>query len=479
MENQVTKTPSPWLSAIPLAVLALLLCVVIRCFGGGAIDGGSQIALLSAASVCAMIAIGVYRCRWEVLEESVIDNIRASASAIIILLLIGAIAGTWMVGGVVPTMICYGLRVLHPSFFLVATSLICAGVSLMTGSSWTTIATIGVALMGIGRAMGFPEGWIAGAIISGAYFGDKLSLLSDTTVLASSTVGVGIFDHIRYMLLTTVPSMAVALAVFTVAGFSLDHLDGAHALRYAEALEATFRITPWLLLVPLATGFLIARKLPALVTLFAAVVFACIAMLLVQPRLVAEVAGVARLDFLSGFKGVLMTCFGPTALETGNPQLDELVATRGMAGMLNTVWLILCAMCFGGVMTGSGMLRSLTGIFLRFVRRPFPAVASTVGAGIFFNLCTADQYISIILSGRLFRDLYAQRGLEARLLSRSVEDSATVCSVLVPWNSCGMTQATVLGVSTFVYFPYCIFNLVSPLMSLLVAAAGWRIYRKR
>ncbi len=479
MENQVTKTPSPWLSAIPLAVLALLLCVVIRCFGGGAIDGGSQIALLSAASVCAMIAIGVYRCRWEVLEESVIDNIRASASAIIILLLIGAIAGTWMVGGVVPTMICYGLKVLHPSFFLVATSLICAGVSLMTGSSWTTIATIGVALMGIGRAMGFPEGWIAGAIISGAYFGDKLSLLSDTTVLASSTVGVGIFDHIRYMLLTTVPSMAIALAVFTVAGFSLDHLDGAHALRYAEALEATFRITPWLLLVPLATGFLIARKLPALVTLFAAVVFACIAMLLVQPRLVAEVAGVARLDFLSGFKGVLMTCFGPTALETGNPQLDELVATRGMAGMLNTVWLILCAMCFGGVMTGSGMLRSLTGIFLRFVRRPFPAVASTVGAGIFFNLCTADQYISIILSGRLFRDLYAQRGLEARLLSRSVEDSATVCSVLVPWNSCGMTQATVLGVSTFVYFPYCIFNLVSPLMSLLVAAAGWRIYRKR
>ena len=479
MENQVTKTPSPWLSAIPLAVLALLLCVVIRCFGGGAIDGGSQIALLSAASVCAMIAIGVYRCRWEVLEESVIDNIRASASAIIILLLIGAIAGSWMVSGVVPTMICYGLEILHPSFFLVATCLICAGVALMTGSSWTTIATIGVALMGIGRAMGFPEGWIAGAIISGAYFGDKLSLLSDTTVLASSTVGVGIFDHIRYMLLTTVPSMAVALAVFTVAGFSLDHLDGAHALRYAEALEATFRITPWLLLVPLATGFLIARKLPALVTLFAAVVFACIAMLLVQPRLVAEVAGVARLDFLSGFKGVLMTCFGPTALETGNPQLDELVATRGMAGMLNTVWLILCAMCFGGVMTGSGMLRSLTGIFLRFVRRPFPAVASTVGAGIFFNLCTADQYISIILSGRLFRDLYAQRGLEARLLSRSVEDSATVCSVLVPWNSCGMTQATVLGVSTFVYFPYCIFNLVSPLMSLLVAAAGWRIYRKR
>ncbi|MDE6445483.1 MAG: sodium:proton antiporter [Alistipes sp.] len=479
MKNSTPKIPSPWLSAIPLAILTALLCLVIRCFGGGAIDGGSQIALLSASSVCVMIAIGICRCRWAVLEESIVDNIRASASAIIILLLIGAIAGTWMVGGIVPTMICYGLRILHPSFFLVATALICAGVSLMTGSSWTTIATIGVALMGIGRAMGFPEGWVAGAIISGAYFGDKLSLLSDTTVLASSTVGVGIFAHIRYMLLTTVPSMLVALAVFAVAGFSLDHLDGEHTALYAETLRATFRISPWLLLVPLATGILIARRLPAIVTLFAAVVFACIAMLAAQPGLIARVAGVGQLDFLSGFKGVLMTCFGPTALETGNPQLDELVATRGMSGMLNTVWLILCAMCFGGVMTGSGMLRSLTGIFLRVVRRPFSAVASTVGAGLFFNLCTADQYISIILSGRLFRDLYARRGFEARLLSRSVEDSATVCSVLIPWNSCGMTQATVLGVSTFVYLPYCIFNLVSPLMSLLVAAVGWRIYRKQ
>ena len=479
MNNPTLRTPAPWLAAVPLAVLTLLLYVVIRCFGGDAINGGSQIALLSAASVCVMIAIGVYRCRWAVLEEAIVDNIRASASAIIILLLIGAIAGSWMVSGVVPTMICYGLRILHPSFFLVATCLICAGIALMTGSSWTTIATIGVALMGIGRAMEFPEGWIAGAIISGAYFGDKLSLLSDTTVLASSTVGVDVFTHIRYMLYTTVPSMLVALGVFTAAGLWLDHSAESHAALYTEALQASFRISPWLLVVPLLTGILIARRLPAIVTLFAAVVFACAAMLAAQPELIARVAGVAHLDFMSGFKGVLMTCFGPTALETGNVQLDELVATRGMAGMLNTVWLILCAMCFGGVMTGSGMLRSLTEIFLRFVRRTFPAVASTVGAGIFFNLCTADQYISIILSGRLFKDLYAERGLEARLLSRSVEDSATVCSVLIPWNSCGMTQATVLGVSTFVYMPYCIFNIVSPLMSLLVAALGWRIRRKR
>ena len=475
MNEPTPRIPSAWLSALPLAVLAVLLYVVIRCFGGDSINGGSQIALLSATSVCVMLAIGVYRCRWSVLEEAIIDNIRASASAIIILLLIGAIAGTWMVSGVVPTMIYYGLEILHPSFFLVASCLICAGVSLMTGSSWTTIATIGVALMGIGRAMGFPEGWVAGAIISGAYFGDKVSLLSDTTVLASSTVGVPIFTHIRYMLYTTMPSFVVALAVFTVAGLNLSHDGATHAELYADTLRATFRITPWLLLVPLATGVLIARKLPAIVTLFASVVFACVAMLLAQRGLVASVAGVESLDFLSGFKGVLMSCFGPTAVDTGNAQLNDLVATRGMAGMLNTVWLIICAMCFGGVMTGSGMLRSLTAVFLRVVRRAFSAVASTVGAGLFFNLCTADQYISIILSGRLFRDLYAERGLEERLLSRSVEDSATVCSVLVPWNSCGMTQATVLGVATFTYLPYCIFNIVSPCMSLLVAAVGWKI----
>lgn len=477
MTGKIAKQPSPWVSAIPLAVLTLLLYVVIRAFGGDAINGGSQIALISATSVCVMLSIGIYRCRWAVLEEAIIDNIRASASAILILLLIGAISGTWMVSGVVPTMIYYGLEILHPSFFLVASCAICAVVSLMTGSSWTTIATIGVALMGIGRAMEFPEGWIAGAIISGAYFGDKLSLLSDTTVLASSTVGVPLFTHIRYMLYTTVPSMAVALGVFTAAGFCLDHGAASESGAYADALASSFHLSPWLLLVPLATGILIARRLPAIVTLFCAAVFACAAMLLAQPDLVARVAGVASLDFMSGFKGVLMSCFGPTALPTGSAELDALVATRGMSGMLNTVWLIICAMCFGGVMTGSGMLRSLTELFLRFVRRSFSAVASTVGAGIFFNLCTADQYISIILSGRLFKELYAERGFEERLLSRSVEDSATVCSVLVPWNSCGMTQATVLGVSTFVYLPYCIFNIVSPLMSLLVAALGWGIAR--
>ena len=477
--QKTQKNPSAWVAAIPLVLLTLILYGVIRCFGSDSILGGSQIALLAASSVAAMLAIFCYGRTWSELEESIINHIRSATSAILILLLIGAIAGTWMVSGVVPTLIYYGLKILHPSYFLCASCLICGVVSLMTGSSWTTIATIGVALMGVGEAMGLPEGWVAGAIISGAYFGDKLSLLSDTTVLASSTVGVDIFTHIRYMLFTTVPSMVVALVVFGVAGFTLDHASAATVDQYAETLNSVFCISPWLLIVPLLTGVLIVRKLPALITLFVAVVLACVAMVIAQPNLVAEVAEVAQLDFLAGFKGVVMTCYGSTAIETGSEALNDLVATRGMGGMMNTVWLILCAMVFGGVMTGSGMLRSLTQLFLRFVRRTTPVVASTVGAGVFFNLCTADQYISIILTGRLFKDLYADRGLEPRLLSRAVEDSATVCSVLIPWNSCGMTQATVLGVATFTYMPYCIFNLVSPLMSILVATIGWRIKRAK
>jgi NhaC family Na+:H+ antiporter len=479
MQKKYEKSPSALVAMIPLAVLAFLLCLVIRAFGSDSIAGGSQIALLSASSICVMLSMGLYGVSWSRLEGEIIENIRSSASAIIILLLIGSIAGTWMVSGVVPTLICYGLEVLHPSWFLAACCLICAGVSLMTGSSWTTIATIGVALMGIGRALGFEEGWIAGAIISGAYFGDKLSLLSDTTVLASSTVGVPVFTHIRYMLYTTLPSMMIALAVFLGASLLHEAEPQGEVLLFTEQLRETFHITPWLLLVPLVTGLLIARKLPAIVTLFVATLLASLAFPLFQPELVKEVAGEATGEgFLQGFRGVLIAVFGATSIDAGSETVNALISTRGMSGMMNTVWLILCAMSFGGVMTGSGMLAALTNRFIRWVHRPRMAVSATVGAGLFFNLATADQYISIILTGRLFRELYRRLGLEERLLSRTVEDSATVTSVLIPWNSCGMTQATVLGVATFTYLPYCIFNYLSPIFSILVALIGYKIYRR-
>ena len=438
-------TPSLALSLIPLGVLVVFLALAIHLFGGDAIMGGSQFSLLTASAVCAALAIWRYGRSWQQLEDAIVENMHSATPAIIILLLIGAIAGTWMASGVIPTMIYYGLKILHPSIFLLASCVICAVISLLTGSSWTTVATIGVALMGIGRALGFEDGWIAGAIISGAYFGDKISLMSDTTVLASSTARVPIFTHIKYMLLTTVPSMAIALAVFGAAGFVAAPDD--------------------------------AIGVQSIVTLFASVAIASMAMVAFQPDIVEHIAGAAE-AWLAPFKAMILSATTDTAVETGDPLLNDLVATRGMSGMLDTVWLIICAMCFGGVMYGSGMLLAISRLFLRMAHRTVSVVGATVSSGVFFNLVTGDQYISIILTGNLFRNLYDKRGLERRLLSRSMEDSATVTSVLIPWNSCGMTQSTVLGVATLTYLPYCIFNIVSPFMSVIAAAIGYRIYKK-
>ena len=471
------KVQTPlWIASIPLAVLVTVLALVIKCFGADAIGGGSQIALLFAAAVAAMLAITLCGQKWQALEDAIVENIRTSASAIIILLLIGAISGTWMLSGTVPTLICYGLEVIHPKIFLAVACIICALVSLVTGSSWTTIATIGVALMGIGQAMGFSEGWIAGAIISGAYFGDKVSALSDTTVLASAASKVPLFEHIKYMLITTVPSFTIAVIVFLAVSFFETPQQSAQIAHISETLHSTFNISAWLLLVPLITALLILRKLPALITLFAATVVASIAMVILQPEIIDQVGGEGA---LGTFRGIMIACSSNTAVDTGDAMLNELVATRGMGGMLSTIWLILCAMCFGGVMSGSGMLGSLTRLFMRFAKRTVSVVSSTIATGIFCNLTTADQYISIIITGNTFGDLYRQRGLEGRLLSRSVEDSATVTSVLIPWNSCGMTQSTVLGVATITYLPYCLFNILSPILSITVAALGYKIIKNR
>lgn len=476
--SQTIQNPSVGIALIPLGVLIIFLALTIHLFGGDAIAGGSQLSLLTASAVCTALAIGIYKIKWQQLENAIIINMKSATPAIIILLLIGAIAGTWMASGIIPTLIYYGLKILHPSIFLPASCIICAVISLLTGSSWTTIATIGVALMGIGRALGFEDGWIAGAIISGAYFGDKISLMSDTTVLASSTVEVPLFTHIKYMLYTTTPSLLIALIIFTITGLSCDTASVADTLTIEASLKESFNLSPWLLIVPLITGVLIAKKLPAIVTLFASVVMAAIAMVIFQPEIVSQIAQSDITSALISFKAVVIASTTSTSIETHNELLNNLVATRGMGGMMDTVWLIICAMCFGGVMYGSGMLSALSQIFLRVTRRTVSVVGSTVCSGLFFNLATGDQYISIILTGRLFRQLYDERGLESRLLSRSVEDSATVTSVLIPWNSCGMTQSTVLGVATLTYIPYCIFNLVSPIMSIIVAAIGYKIYKK-
>ena len=477
MDHTPKRIPSPLLSLVPILVLVALLFVTIHTFGSDALSGGSQVVLLTATAVCCLIAMGYSKVRWKAIALAMVNNISGVATALIILLIIGALSGSWMISGVVPTLIYYGMQIIHPSFFLASTCIICAIVSVMTGSSWTTIATIGIALLGIGQAQGFEDGWIAGAIISGAYFGDKISPLSDTTVLASSVTDTPLFKHIKYMMITTVPSMIITLTIFTVAGFAHEATATDQIAMYSASLKETFHISLWLLIVPVITGILIAKRIPSIITLFISATLAGIFALFFQPHLLQEISGLPVQDMQSQFKGLIMTFYGSTQVQTGNPDLNDLVSTRGMSGMMNTIWLIICAMCFGGAMTASGMLGSITSVFIRFMKRTVGLVTSTVASGLFLNICTADQYISIILTGNMFKDIYQKKGYESRLLSRTTEDAVTVTSVLIPWNTCGMTQATILGVATFTYLPYCFFNLISPLMSITVAAIGFKIKR--
>ena len=477
------EKPSWIVSLIPFIFLIAILVVVIKIFGADALSGGSQVALLMASGVVVAISMIFYKIPWKEFEEGITDNIKAVGSAILILLLIGAVAGSWMVSGVVPTMIYYGMKVIFPSIFLFASCAICALISIMTGSSWTTIATVGVALVGIGTAQGYEPGWIAGAIISGAYFGDKVSPLSDTTVLASSSAGTPLFTHIKFMMISTVPSFAIAMIVFLVVSLMHQTPSAVHTADFSNDLTSTYNISPWLLLVPVITGVLIARKVPAILTLFVASVVAGLFALFFQPHILGAIANdlvpdrAMQLSFLDGFKGLFISYYGSTAIDTGNAALNDLVATRGMTGMMNTIFLIISAVTFGGTLVGSGMLQSLTEKLTQFIRRRTSMVAATVGTGVFSNMITGDQYLSIILTSSLYQKLYKERGYEPQLLSRSVEDSATVVSVLIPWNSCGMTQATVLKVATLEYLPYCLFNLISPFMSIFIAAIGYKIVR--
>lgn len=470
-EQHLKKRPSAILSLMPIVMLVAMLTCTIRSFGSNALDGASQITLLAVSALCVLIGMGWLNVPWASFEKAIVKNVSSVASALVILLLIGALGGAWMVSGVVPSLIYYGLHIIHPGVFLASSCLICALVSVMTGSSWTTIATIGIALMGIGRAQGFDDGWIAGAIISGAYFGDKISPLSETTTLASGSLGVPLFSHIRYMLITTVPSITIALIIFAVAGFFCSTRSSKDIATFASSLGTRFNITPWLLLVPVLTGLMIARKIPPVITLFLSILLAVIFGLVFQTDAMREIDP-------SLFKAAMKSVYGSTALHSDNPMLADLVSTRGMAGMMPTIWLIICAMCFGGCMAAGGMVGGITRLFIHMVKGRTSLVGSTAATGVMLNVAIADQYLCILLTGNMFRDIYDREGYERRLLSRTTEDAVTVTSVLIPWNTCGMTQSTVLGVATFTYLPYCFFNIISPVMSVVVAALGYKIWRK-
>lgn len=468
------------ISLIPILILVTLLALNISIFGSDAILGASQVALLFSAGVAIWLAMWLFKVPWQDFEEAIKSNIGDVTTAIVILFLIGAISGTWTMSGIVPTFIYYGVKIISPKVFLLTACVICALVSVMIGSSWTTIATIGVALLGIGKALGFSDGMIAGAIISGAYFGDKISPLSDTTVLASSMSKVPMFEHIRYLMYTTIPSIVITLVIFTILGFSHSGSDASLVNEYTSVLNSKFNITPWLLIVPALTAVMIARRMPALIVLALSTVMAAIAAVIFQPDIIREIGTRVAGEGSNAkilFTGTIESIYNSVSIETGNPEVNQLVASKGMLGMLNTVYLIICAMCFGAAMKASGMLHHLASMILPLTKRRTSLVTSTVVTGTTLNGIVSDQYLAIILTSSLFKDVYEKEGYENRLLSRAVEDSATVTSPLYPWSSCGMTQATILSVPTLAYLPYCFFNLISPLMSITVAVIGYKIFR--
>lgn len=468
------------ISLIPILILVALLALNISIFGSDAILGASQVALLFSAGVAIWLAMWLFKVPWQDFEEAIKSNIGDVTTAIVILFLIGAISGTWTMSGIVPTFIYYGVKIISPKVFLLTACVICALVSVMIGSSWTTIATIGVALLGIGKALGFSDGMIAGAIISGAYFGDKISPLSDTTVLASSMSKVPMFEHIRYLMYTTVPSIVITLVIFTILGFSHSGSDSSLINEYTSVLDSKFNITPWLLIVPALTAVMIARRMPALIVLALSTATAAIAAVIFQPDIIREIGASIAGDGSNAkilFTGTIESIYNSVSIKTGNPEVNQLVASKGMLGMLNTVYLIICAMCFGAAMKASGMLHHLASMILPLTKRRTSLETSTVVTGTALNGIVSDQYLAIILTSSLFKDVYEKEGYENRLLSRAVEDSATVTSPLYPWSSCGMTQATILSVPTLAYLPYCFFNLISPLMSITVAVIGYKIFR--
>ncbi len=466
--NKIPKVPKVLEALIPLVFLIILLVLTIEIFGTDGISGSNQIVLILSATVAGSIAVFRLGYTWDALQDGVVKSISSAMSSILILFLIGALAGTWLLSGIVPAMIYYGLQVISPTLFLFAACFISAIVSTATGSSWTTVATVGVALLGIGKALGFEEGIIAGAIISGAYFGDKMSPLSDTTNLAPAMAGTDLFTHIRHMAKTTTPTMLITLILFFVIGLNYQTEGNVEDVKtISNIIASNFTLTPWLFLVPAAVIFMIIKKVPALPALLVGALLGGVFALIFQPQIIARVVGEEGSFAYLGFKGVMMAMYGKISIVTDNALVNELLITKGMAGMLNTIWLIVCAMVFGGIMEESGMLKVLAEAVIRKVHRVGSLIATTAATCIFFNITTSDQYLAILVPGRMFADVYKKRGLKPENLSRTLEDSATVTSVLVPWNTCGATQASVLGVATLVYAPYCFFNIISPIMTIL------------
>jgi NhaC family Na+:H+ antiporter len=472
--SSVNKYLSLWEAILPIIVLIAILGYNVYVYESDATGGPNQFALIVGGAVAAIVGFR-NKISYFTMIDSISENIKTTSGAILILLMVGALSGTWLLSGVIPTMIYYGLQILHPSIFLPACVLICSIISVATGSSWTTSATVGIALIGIGSTMGMPLGMVAGAVLSGAYFGDKLSPLSDTTNLAPAMAGTDLFTHIRYMLLTTIPTMVVTLILFVILGLMQNTKDVADDVAILSAIKETFHVTPLLFIVPAVVIILIIKKTEPLIALLIGIVLGGIFALIFQPDLVAKIGGGTHLNFLNGYKGVMNAITVDTSIETSNKILNDLFTSKGMQGMLGTVWLILCAMVFGGVMDAIGALSRITDALLKMFHTVFGLFASTVVSCLALNLTASDQYLAIVVPGKMFAKAYKDKGLAPENLSRTLEDSGTVTSVLIPWNTCGAYHSGVLGVSTWSYLPYAFFNIISPFMTLLFAAFNIKI----
>ena len=467
------KRPSLLVALLPVTLLIVMLSFNVFVFKDDSSYGPNQLSLLFSAIITALIGVFHLKMDYHDIEKKAIDSIGVALQAMLILLVVGALIGIWILNGVVPTMIYYGIKMISPAVFLPVALVICSIVSLATGSSWSTVGTVGIALIGIGHALGIPEGMVAGAIVSGSYFGDKMSPLSDTTNLAPAMAGANLFEHIRHMMFTTIPSIVIALLLFIILGvfYSGDNIDEQKINLLTQTISAQFNLSAWLFTLPLLVFVLVKKKVPALPALLAGTIFGIVYALFFQQALLAKIVG-AEFNFVSIYKAIMKITYGGFESTTGNAVVDKLFTRGGMSGMLNTIWLILMAMIFGGMMEVTGMLGKIAEAILKMVSGVTSLVASTVGTSIFLNLTTSDQYIAIVVTGRMFKSAYKDQNLHPKNLSRAVEDGGTVTSVLVPWNTCGAYFSSVLGVATLTYLPFAFFNLLSPIMSILIAASG-------
>lgn len=463
------KKPGLLMSIAPIVFLVIILVVNVYYFKDEASYGPNQFALLLSAAFCLGLGKFALKMEYKQMEKSAMEAVSIGIQPMFILLVVGALISIWILGGIVPTMIYFGIKLIHPAVFLPVTLLLCSIVSVATGSSWSTVGTVGIALIGVGKTLGIPDGMVAGAIVSGAYFGDKISPLSDTTNLAPAMAGSDLFEHIKHMMYTTGPAYIITLILFALLSFFQKEgvLDQTQIDQTIAVIEKNFNISIWLFLLPLGVVFLVMKRMPALPALGLGVLGGVLFAIVFQWELITKLS-----EGHVWYKTILKVAYAGFSIETGNELIDKLFSRGGMSSMLNTIWLILSAMIFGGVMEVTGMLKTVGEAILKMVKSTASLVGATVGSGIFLNITTSDQYISIVVSGRMFKSAYQDFDLAPKNLSRAVEDGATVTSVLVPWNSCGAYFATVMGVATLTYLPFAFFNLLTPICSVVIAKLG-------